>query len=64
MPSLALYEDPEQWRDRTDEARTTAAYAADPVVTAAMLRIAEEYARLVLHTQDKQKSPDDDRAAS
>jgi hypothetical protein len=42
----SVYENPEHWRDRADEARATASYAHDPEVRATMLRIAGEYDRL------------------
>jgi hypothetical protein len=57
-PMPSVYDDPEHWRERADEARATATYAADPIVKAAMLRVAEEYDRLVRHTQDKDHTPD------
>jgi hypothetical protein len=49
----SVYDDPERWRERAEEARATAAYAPDPVIKAAMLRIAEEYDRLVDRTNGK-----------
>jgi hypothetical protein len=43
---LFVYEDPEHWRDRAEEARATASYVRDPEVKITMLRIADEYDRL------------------
>jgi hypothetical protein len=47
----SVYDDPEHWQERAEEARATAAYATDPSIKAVMLRVAEEYDRLVCHTQ-------------
>jgi hypothetical protein len=43
---LSVYEDPEHWRERAEEARVTASYVRDPEVKTTMLRIADEYDRL------------------
>jgi hypothetical protein len=47
----SVYQDPEHWRERADEARATASYAHDPEVRATMLRIAGEYDRLARLTE-------------
>jgi hypothetical protein len=43
---MGIYDDPEHWRDRAEEARATAGHARDPEVKATMLRAALEYERL------------------
>jgi hypothetical protein len=53
----SVYDDPEHWQERAEEARATAAYATDPNIKAAMLRVAEEYDRLVCHTQRECRAP-------
>jgi len=42
----SVYDDPEHWQERADEARATASYVEILEVKAAMLRIADEYDRL------------------
>jgi hypothetical protein len=43
---MGIYDDPEHWHDRAEEARATAGHARDPEVKATMLSIALEYERL------------------
>ena len=43
---MQVYENPEHWRERAEEARATAKFAQDPQIEAAMLRVADEYERL------------------
>jgi hypothetical protein len=43
---MKIYNDPQHWRDRADEARATAAQIVDPETRTTMLRIAEDYERL------------------
>jgi len=41
-----VYDDPQYWRERADEARTTARLVSHPDMNAAMLRVAVEYDRM------------------
>jgi hypothetical protein len=53
----SVYSDPEHWRDRADEARATAQHVRDPDIKAVMLRIADEYDRLVRITESRLGKP-------
>jgi hypothetical protein len=41
-----VYDDPQYWRERADEARTTARLVSHRDMNAAMLRVAVEYDRM------------------
>jgi hypothetical protein len=41
MPTI--YDDPEHWKERAEEARATAGYIRNPEAKSTMLRIADEY---------------------
>jgi len=43
----SLFNDPQYWRERADEARAMASYANDSEVISSMLRVAAEYDKIV-----------------
>jgi hypothetical protein len=50
---VRLFDDPQHWRERADEARTTAALIRDAETKATMLRIANDYERLARRTEER-----------
>jgi hypothetical protein len=54
MPSL--WEDPEHWRDRAEEARATAEQMHDSESKRLMLGIAEDYEKLAARAENRKKS--------
>jgi hypothetical protein len=49
--ALSLFDDPEHWRARAEEARTVAEQLTDPESKSTMLRIAGDYERLAEHAE-------------
>ena len=52
-----IYDDPEHWKERAEEARATAGYTRDPEAKSTMLRIADEYDRLARLAEER-REPD------
>jgi hypothetical protein len=52
----ALFDDPEHWRSRAEEARVVAEQLSDPEAKRTMLRIATDYDRLAEHVNCRQES--------
>jgi hypothetical protein len=46
LPSSSIFDNPEHWRERAEEARHVAEQLDDTIARAAMLRIAEHYERI------------------